>query len=98
MATPQKKFGLVEFLQQQLIRKDKEIEINPDEVLDKIESALETITLADLAVIQAATNLLEGITIGEVLATPVLFTPPYKWHDGGAFSVEKLRWDLGEWA
>ena len=43
----QRTFGMVEFLQQQLINKDKEIEIDPDEVLDLIEIALETITFVE---------------------------------------------------
>ena len=79
MATPQRKFGLVEFLQQQLIRKDKEIEINPDEVLDKIEAVSDAVEVEDSVAL-------------------TLFTTPYKWHDGGAASPEKMRWSLGQWA
>jgi len=44
-------FGAIEFLQKLLIKKDKEIEINPDEVLDKIEAAFETIVLTEAFVV-----------------------------------------------
>lgn len=70
----QRTFGLIEFLQQQLINKDKEIEINPDEVLDKIEAAFETITLTEATpVVSTAHNpQTEGATMGEVTTVQAL--------------------------
>lgn len=40
-------YGAIEFLQNLLMQKDKEIEIAENEVLDEIESAYETVTIAD---------------------------------------------------
>jgi len=40
-------FGAIEFLQKLLISKDKEIEILQDEVLEKIEAAIETIVITE---------------------------------------------------
>ncbi|KKN18199.1 hypothetical protein LCGC14_0958350, partial [marine sediment metagenome] len=91
----QRTFGMVEFLQKELIRKDKEIEIDPNEVLDKIESAFESIIILEALVQQAAIAIAEGIVVGEVLATPVLFTPPYKWAPNAL--PARLRWNLGVW-
>jgi len=64
----QRTFGMVEFLQKLLIDKDKEIEINPDEVLDKIESAIESINFAEA--VQSSTDhnkQLEAVAMGEVV-------------------------------
>jgi len=64
-------FGHVEFLQKLLIQKDKEIEIFEDEVLDKIEAAIETIDLAEvIAVLTEHNAQVETITMGE--AAPVV--------------------------
>ena len=73
----QKTFGMVEFLQRQLIDKDKEIEINPDEVLDLIESAIETITFfEDTPVTSTAHNPQpEGAAFGEVPTVQALDFP-----------------------
>ena len=67
-------FGMVEFLQKLLIDKDKEIEINPDEVLDLIQSALETITLTEGApvVLTAHNAQIEASTLGEVVTVQAL--------------------------
>lgn len=92
----QRTFGMVEFLQGQLIDKDKEIEIGQDEVLDKIESAFETITINEALVIGAATVIDETITINEVVGAAVLFTPPYKWAPNAL--PARLRWSLGVWS
>jgi len=89
-------FGMIEFLQKLLISKDKEIEINPDEVLDKIEAAFETITVVEEITQQSAIQISETATIGETLAS-TLFTPPYQWANGVPLP-QKLRWNLGSWA
>ena len=62
-------FGMVEFLQKLLIDKDKEIEINPNEVLDLIQTALEDIFLTeDTPVVLTAHNAqTETPTLGEVV-------------------------------
>lgn len=92
----QRTWGMVEFLQDQLIKKDKEIVISQDEVLDKIETALESIVINENIVQQITTQLSETITIGEVVAAPVLFTPPYKWAPNAL--PARLRWGLGVWS
>jgi len=73
----QRTFGMVEFLQDLLIKKDKEIEINPDEVLDKIEAALETITLTEAApvVLTAHNPQTESAVMGEAVAVQALNFP-----------------------
>jgi len=70
----QRTFGMVEFLQDLLIKKDKEIEIDPNEVLDKIEAALETITLTeDTPVVSTTHNpQTETVTLGEVVTVQAL--------------------------
>lgn len=69
----QNKFGLVEFLQDLLIKKDKEIEINPDEVLDRIESAVETITLTEEVTVSKVHNPVpETIVLGEAVTVRAL--------------------------
>ncbi len=70
----QRTFGMVEFLQNELIRKDKEIEINPDEVLDLIEAAFEEITLTeDTPVVLTVHNpQAEAPALGEVVGTPAI--------------------------
>ena len=66
-------FGMVEFLQKELIRKDKEIEILPNEVLDKIESAFETIDFEEEFVVSLAHNLqTETIDFGEAVVVQAL--------------------------
>lgn len=69
-------FGGVEFLQSLLIRKDKEIVIDPDEVLDKIEAAVEQIKFKE--VVKVNFNKIaktEGITMGEVVTPQALDYP-----------------------
>ena len=62
----QRTFGMIEFLQQQLIQKDKEIEITRDEVLDKIESAIETIKLSESKTVSTVHNpQSESVTFNE---------------------------------
>ncbi len=69
----QRTFGMVEFLQKELIKKDKEIRIAEDEVLDLIESALETIDFEEQFVVSLEHNLqLENITLGEVAVVQAL--------------------------
>lgn len=87
--------GMVEFLQNLLIRKDKEIEINPDEILDVIEAANENISIGETVVKQFAIDLPESVTIGEALVS-TLFSGTYKWANG-VLLPDKLRWDLGQW-
>ncbi|KKL49849.1 hypothetical protein LCGC14_2311410, partial [marine sediment metagenome] len=93
----QKTFGMVEFLQGQLIDKDKEIEIDPDEVLDEIESAFENIIILEALVEQITTQIAESIGVADLLAS-VLFTPPYVWAGAGQSLPSKLRWNLGIWS
>jgi len=64
-------YGMVEFLQDLLINKDKEIEIDPNEVLDKIENAFESLDLAEVFATSTDHNAqVETLTFGEiVLAT-----------------------------
>jgi len=64
----QRTFGIIEFLQSQLIDKDKEIEIDPNEVLDLIQAALETINLSEAVVTETEHNIqLESITLAELV-------------------------------
>lgn len=65
----QRTFGIIEFLQKQLIDKDKEIEINPDEVLDLIQAALETITFTETTPVASKVHnpQTEGAAMGEVV-------------------------------
>jgi len=66
-------FGMVEFLQDLLIKKDKEIEIQPNEVLDKIESALETITLLESFILLTEHNKqTETINLAELTTVQAL--------------------------
>lgn len=59
-------FGMVEFLQKLLIQKDKEIDIKENEVLDKVESIDETITLSETNTFAKIHNpVYETITLGE---------------------------------
>lgn len=63
----QRTFGLIEFLQGQLIDKDKEIEINPDEVLDLIQAALESIDFSEAVATATEHNKqLETINLAEL--------------------------------
>lgn len=63
----QRTFGIIEFLQGQLIAKDKEIEINADEVLDLIQAALETINFSEAVATSTEHNLqTESMVLGEV--------------------------------
>jgi len=63
----QRTWGFVEFLQDLLIKKDKEIEIDPNEVLNKIEGAMETIDLAEAVVLSTDHNKqVETLVLGEV--------------------------------
>ncbi len=63
----QRTFGMVEFLQKLLMDKDKEIEIDPNEVLDLIESALETIDMDEVFTASKVHNpQAETITLAEV--------------------------------
>jgi len=80
----QRTFGMVEFLTQLLMRKDKEIEINRDEVLDRIEAAIEDIIVTEAFTVVTAHNAqLESIAAGETptvqaLNYPVVFVlAPY---------------------
>jgi len=65
----QRTFGIIEFLQKQLIDKDKEIEIDPDEVLDLIQAALETIDFGEATPIALKVHnaQAEAATLGEVV-------------------------------
>ena len=66
-------FGMVEFLQKLLIDKDKEIEIEPNEVLDLIEAAIEEINLAEVFVVSKIHNpQTEAIALGEVVTVQAL--------------------------
>ena len=62
----QRTWGMIEFLQNELIRKDKEIEIDPNEVLDLIEAALETINFAEAFITSTDHNKqTESVVMGE---------------------------------
>ena len=66
-------WAMVEFLQDLLIKKDKEIEIDINEVLDLIESAFETINFAEVAVASTSHNpQAEGAAMGEVVTVQAL--------------------------
>lgn len=60
-------FGMMEFLQMLLMQKDKEIEIDENEVVDLVESFFETITVAESVVTSKVHNLqTETLAIAEV--------------------------------
>jgi len=70
------KMGGIEFLQKLLIQKDKEIQINADEVLDKIELAIEQITISESVVVLSDHNRkYEIITATEVVTPRALNYP-----------------------
>lgn len=63
-------YGMIEFLQMLLTQKDKEIEINENEIIDLVETFYETITIAENVTSSTSHNpQIESITIGET------FTP-----------------------
>ena len=69
-------FGMVEFLQKLLIQKDKEIIIARDEVLDKIESALEIIVLTEAFAVATVHNAqTEAISLSEMTTPQALDYP-----------------------
>ena len=71
-------FGMNEFLQKLLREKDKEIEIEPNEILNKVEATEETITTQETHAEAVATDLNDSVTTSD--AHPYYkFTPPYKW-------------------
>jgi len=69
-------FGMVEFLQNLLIQKDKEIQINENEVLDRIETAMETVVITEAFVVSIAHNAqLESIGASELFTVQALNYP-----------------------
>lgn len=59
-------FGMIEFLQKLLIQKDKEIQIDNNEVLDLVESYFETITVAESVVVSSVHDTqVESATVSE---------------------------------
>lgn len=60
-------FGMIEFLQSLLISKDKEIEINQNEVVDEVESVFETVVIDEVFAASLIHNpQAETVTIGEL--------------------------------
>lgn len=67
-------FGMNEFLQKLLKDKDKEIEINPDEILNEVEDVIETITLTETTPVVSTSHnpQIETISAGEVATLQAL--------------------------
>lgn len=69
-------FGMVEFLQKLLMDKDKEIEINENEVSDEVESVYEEIVITESVSISIVHNTqLETITLADVATVQALNYP-----------------------
>jgi len=70
-------YGMVEFLQKLLINKDKEIEINENEVLDEIESLNDTISVTEtgLVVAKGVNTFTETMSVSESSTVQALNYP-----------------------
>lgn len=68
-----KTFDLIDVLQKLILQSTKEIDINPDEIIDLIESSTEEITVADVLVSSLEHNLQEEtITLAETFSAQSL--------------------------
>jgi len=91
-----KTFGIIEFLQMILMGENAKIKVNPDEILDVVESVYEDLNIAD-SLAMAITSELPGVpTLTETL-TAYYHTPPFKWAPWSKKSF-KFRWGLSEWS
>lgn len=71
-------FGMLELLQQ-LLRKDRELDVEEDAVIDNIENAFETLTISDNVTFEVDGNKQqETLTISDNVITKV-FIPPFKY-------------------
>lgn len=61
-----KTFGMVDFLRSLIIKKDKEITVNPNEVLDKVVNVYDDVTITDIVAVGSSTSVTESASISEV--------------------------------
>lgn len=61
-----KTFGMVDFLRSLIIKKDKEITVNPNEVLDKVVNVYDDVTITDVVAVGSSTSVTESAAISEV--------------------------------
>jgi len=77
-----------------LLEKDKKnIDIAANEVLDKIETVEDSVSIAEAVSRYGVKNISESASIGESIQM-VLKTPPFKWMPD---AVNPAKWNLFEW-
>jgi len=94
-------FGMIEFLQRLLINKDKDIEINPDEILHEVVDVQESIVVEEVVAVGAVAALIpETITVGEAVVNQGLdFAIEWYWGvvPSPSAGIREGRWDSFFW-
>jgi EamA domain-containing membrane protein RarD len=87
-------FGIIELLQQ-LLKKQQDLEVDENELVENIIDVYETCTLSETFSRVLASQQTETCTISDTLSTINLTSSNFVWADAGG---NKLRWSLGAWA